>query len=97
MIIKTVIQRIQNIVKPPQEELEDEVVLKLLKVLDKVRAEEMSCEDFYAQLDQFVEREVQSKDAAKIMPLIREHLDLCPPCCDEYEALLAVLESTKEE
>jgi uncharacterized protein YlaN (UPF0358 family) len=93
---KTIIQRIQNTTKP-QVELEDEVVLKLLQVLEKVRAEDMSCDDFYALLDQFVEREVKSKDAEKIMPLIREHLDLCPPCCDEYEALLAVLENTKEE
>ena len=81
----------------PQKELQDEGVLKLLQVLEKVRAEEMSCDDFFAQLDQFVEREVKSKDAAMIMPLIREHLDLCPPCCDEYEALLTILENTKEE
>jgi len=96
MTIKNTIQRIQNAIKP-QEELPDEVVLKLLKVLEDVRAEDMSCEDLYAFLDQFAEREMHSKDAAKIMPLIREHLDLCSHCCDEYEALLAVLEHTKEE
>jgi predicted anti-sigma-YlaC factor YlaD len=31
------------------------------------------------------------------MPLIQEHLDMCPDCCDEYEALLTVLENTKEK
>ena len=32
------------------------------------------------------------------MPIIREHLDVCPECCEEYEALLEVLnKSTKEE
>lgn len=96
MSIKTIIQLIQNTLKP-QKELQDEGVLKFLKILENVRAEDMSCDDLYALLDQFAEREVHSKDAARIMPLIREHLDLCAPCCDEYEALLAVLENTKEE
>ena len=80
----------------PQEPLTDEVVLKFLKVLESARAEEMSCSDLYIRLDEFVEREVNSKDAEKIMPLVQEHLDLCAGCCDEYEALLAVLENTKE-
>ncbi len=95
MSIKTIFQRIQNTIKP-QEELQDEVVLKLLQILERVRAEDMSCDDLYALLDQFVEREVHSKDAAKIMPLIREHLDMCPPCYEVYESLLTVLENTKE-
>jgi len=81
----------------PQEELQDEAVIKLLQILENVRDEDMSCDDLYAFLDQFVEREIQSKDAAKMMPLIREHLDLCSHCCDEYEALLTVLENLKEE
>jgi hypothetical protein len=92
---KSLIQRIQNILKP-QEDLQDEVVLKFLNVLEKARAEDMSCSDMFARLDEFVEREVQSKDAEKIAPLIREHLDMCPDCCEEYEALLTVLEHTME-
>jgi hypothetical protein len=31
------------------------------------------------------------------MPLIREHLDICQECCDEYEALLDVVEKMGEE
>ena len=95
MNIKSLFQRIQNSFKP-QEELQDEVVLKFLHVLENARAEEMSCSDLYIRLDEFVEREVRSKDAEKIAPLIREHLDLCPDCCEEYEALLAVIEHTSE-
>ncbi|MBM3125443.1 MAG: hypothetical protein FJZ87_10295 [Chloroflexi bacterium] len=73
-------------------ELEDEVVVKFLKILENIRSEEMSCEEMYSHLDEFVEREVRLHDASKVMPLIREHLDLCPECCDEYDALLNVLE-----
>ena len=98
MNIKNFIQRIQNTFNPKQDslELKDEVVLKFLRVLESAREEELSCTEMYARLDEFVENEVQSKDADKITPLIQEHLDMCPECCEEYEALLTVLEHTKE-
>lgn len=95
MIMKNILQHIRNAFKP-REELTDDVVVKFLNVLEKVRAEEMSCTDMFARLDEFVEQEVKSHDAEKLMPLIHEHLDLCPECNDEYEALLAVLENTRE-
>jgi predicted anti-sigma-YlaC factor YlaD len=44
-----------------------------------------------------VEREVDKKDAAMIMPVIREHLDVCPECCEEYETLLNVINHLEEE
>lgn len=81
----------------PQQELEDEVVIKFLHVLEHLKGEEITCGELYAHLDEFVEREVEKKDAARIMPLLREHLDICSDCCEEYEALLTVLENTKEE
>jgi hypothetical protein len=31
-----------------------------------------------------------------LMPLIREHLDICPECCEEYEALLNVLNENEK-
>lgn len=95
MKIKNIIQQIKNNFTPAQE-LQDDVVLKFLQVLENMRREEMSCEELYAQLDEFVEREVKSHDASRIMPLIQEHIDMCPECCDEYEALLDVLEHTRE-
>ena len=76
--------------------MQDEVVLKFLRVLENMQHEEMSCEEMYAQLDEFVEQEVKSHDAARIMPLIQEHIDMCPDCCDEYQALLDILENTKD-
>jgi DNA replication protein DnaD len=96
MSIKDFFQRITGAAKP-QAELQDEVVIKFLKVLENARAEEMSCSEMYARIDEFVEREVNARDAKKIMPLIQEHIDACPECCDEYEALLDVLEHTREE
>jgi hypothetical protein len=94
MNIKNFFQRIQNMFKP-QPELQDEVIVKFLRILENVRDEEMSCDEMFVRLDEFVETEVKSHDAEKLMPLLREHLDMCPDCDEEYEALLTVLENTK--
>ena len=80
-----------------QKELSDGAVLGMLRVLDEVPEEEISCADLYAKLDEYVEREVDQKDAAYIMPVIREHLDTCPECCEEYEALLDVLSKSQNK
>ena len=94
MNIKNFFQRIQNIFKP-QDKLQDEVIVKFLRILENVRDEEMTCDEMFTRLDEFVETEVKSHDAEKIMPLLREHLDMCPDCDEEYEALLNVLENAK--
>jgi hypothetical protein len=97
MNIKNFIKRIRHKITP-NPELTDEVVEKFLKVLEQVRAEEMTCSDMYSRLDEFVENEVKEPETAeKITPLVREHLDMCPECCEEYEALLTVLENTNDE
>jgi len=75
-----------------QKELPSQAVLGFLRVLENARGEEISCDEIYVKLDEYVEREVSKKDAAELMPLIREHLDTCPDCCEEYEALLDVVE-----
>jgi hypothetical protein len=95
--------KIQDIVKQIraslglQKELSDAAVLGMLRVLDEVPVEEISCSELYTKLDEYVEREVDQKDAAYIMPVIREHLDMCPECCEEYEALLDVLSQSQKK
>ena len=96
MNIKDLIQKIGHPFRQEQE-LSDEVVAGFLRVLDKVRKEETTCDEVFTQLDEYVEKEVHGEDAARLMPLLREHLDLCSHCCDEYEALLDVLEETAKE
>lgn len=95
--------KIQDIIKQIraslglQKELSDEAVVGILRVLDEVPVEEISCGELFTKLDEYVEREVDQKDAAYIMPVIREHLDVCPECCEEYEALLDVLSKSQKK
>jgi hypothetical protein len=81
-----------------QKELPNDAVVGILRLLDEVPAgDEISCGELFVKLDEYVEREVDKKDAAVLMPVIREHLDVCPECCEEYEALLDVLSKTQKE
>ncbi len=79
------------------EELPNEKIVDFLQVLERVQEEGCSCDEVFSKIDEYVEREVDKKDAEDLMPLIREHLDLCPECCEEYEALLDILEKTSKK
>ena len=95
MNIQELVKRIRNSLRM-RKEFPNEAVMGFLRVLEEVRAEEISCDEIYSKLDEYVEREVSSKDAAKLMPLIREHLDICSECCEEYEALLNVVDKSSK-
>jgi len=96
MNIQELIQRVRKKLSP-HENLSNEAVRGFLHVLEQVREEELSCNEIYAKLDEYVELEIKKEDAAHIMPLIREHLDLCPECCEEYETLLEVVEKSNKK
>lgn len=96
MKIHAIIQKIRNTFTH-QAEIPNEAVLGFLRVLESVREEDAPCDEVYARIDEYVEREVDQKDAAQLMPLVREHLDMCSECCEEYEALLDILEKTSQQ
>jgi hypothetical protein len=53
--------------------------------------EEIGCDTCFAHLDVFVELALAGKNAAGAMPLVHAHLERCPACREEYEALLMAL------
>ncbi len=99
MNIRAIIQKIKKSFDHHEhhEELPKEAVLGFLQVLEHVQEEGCSCDEVFSKIDEYVEREVDKRDAQDLMPLIREHLDLCPECCEEYEALLDILEKTSKD
>ncbi len=97
MNMKDLFQHIGGHFRRDHQELSDEVVEGFLRVLEEVRCEDMSCSQVYARLDEYVEKELHGEDPALLMPLLREHFDLCTECCEEYEALLSVLEKSPRE
>lgn len=49
--------------------------------------EQISCEQCFDLLDEYVELELSGEGADRGVPGMRAHLDGCPACRDEHEAL----------
>ncbi|MFL7867427.1 MAG: hypothetical protein AB8I58_01300 [Anaerolineales bacterium] len=78
-------------------EFSDELVADLMHRLLITHEEELSCDEVFALVDQYAEASQRGEDVTNLKPIIREHLDMCRECEEEYQALLRVLEGTKEE
>ena len=48
---------------------------------------EVSCEECFELLDQYVELEVAGEDADAKLPGMRAHLEGCPACHEDHESL----------
>jgi len=55
---------------------------------------EYDCSDVYRLLDQFAEAVLQGDNIGPWMPLIRAHLERCPDCRAEFEALMRALQTS---
>jgi uncharacterized protein YdiU (UPF0061 family) len=75
-------------------ELSDASVRNLIRYLENC---DVDCEQVFNALDLYAETEIRKEDAARLMPLVHDHLETCSECCDEYEALLDVLAKASEK
>ena len=71
----------------------DAEMVKMLQALAKTEENEISCDDVFAVLDEFAEVVRRGENVLLFMPLVRHHLEMCPDCQEEYEALLKMLQS----
>jgi hypothetical protein len=52
---------------------------------------ELGCDECFDVLDEFVELELAGLDADARIPGLRAHLEGCPACREEHEALRALV------
>lgn len=74
----------------------DSIMQLRLKSLAAADANEISCEDVFTVLDQFAEAVERGENVLLLMPLVRQHLEICPNCREEYETLLRMLQPATE-
>jgi len=65
-----------------------------LTVVAATRDQEIGCDEAYAFLDAYADHISRGADAATLMPLVHHHLEMCPDCREEFDALLAALCAT---
>jgi predicted anti-sigma-YlaC factor YlaD len=66
-------------------------IKRMLGMLARTKPVEYSCDDVQRLLDQFAEAVQSGRNAASLWPLVQQHLDNCPDCREEYEALVRIL------
>jgi hypothetical protein len=71
--------------------LEPETLKRMVRGVLSTRPDEVGCDECFDQLDRFVEMTLAGKNAAEAMPLVRDHLERCRDCREEFEALLEAL------
>ena len=57
--------------------------------------DEVSCEECFELLDEYVELELDGEDADRRLPGLRAHLEGCPACREDHESLLALVGSER--
>lgn len=70
----------------------DAMMVKMLQSLAMTEEREISCDDVFSVIDQFTEAVLRGENPLIFMPLVRQHLDMCPDCREEYETLLRMLQ-----
>ena len=73
--------------------LSRQVIKKMMQSIKATQEYELSCDHCFDEVDQFIEMELSGKNAAEAMPLVRQHLDRCGGCREEYEVLLEALKT----
>ncbi len=69
-----------------------------LRNIFETQDEEISCTECFDLVSRFVELEASGQDAAAKMPQVKQHLNQCPACRNEYETLrdLRLLEEERD-
>ncbi len=94
MKLTNLLNKFQGLFQKEKPKLSDDLVQVLIRSLEHTQEEECSCDNVYAVVDQYAEMEFEGEDATRLMPLIKQHLEGCHDCCEEYEALLDILEKS---
>jgi hypothetical protein len=68
-------------------------IKRMLTQLMKTQELELDCEEVFDVLDLYAEAAARGEDPKDILPKVKQHLELCPCCEEELEAMLRVLEA----
>lgn len=66
---------------------------RLLEHLAKTQEEEIDCDEVFNVLDVYAEAEARGEDPGELLPLVKQHLEICACCHEELEAVIRILEA----
>jgi len=65
-----------------------EILKKMIRAVKHTRDDEIGCDECFDKLDRFIDLKLKGKSPEKALPLVKDHLDRCQECREEYEVLL---------
>ncbi len=68
----------------------------MIQMIGKTQEEDLTCDEVHSLLGQFAEMALRGEDTANLLPLVHHHLESCPDCREEYEALMQILRAQVE-
>lgn len=68
--------------------LTSDIVETMLGAVLATRDEEIGCSRCYEQVEQFAEMKLEGNSPEQAMPLVKDHLQRCQECREEYNVLL---------
>ena len=64
---------------------------KVAQAIARTQPDEIGCEECFEELDRYAELARAGEPAEELMPRVKDHLERCTDCREEYEALRAAL------
>lgn len=77
--------------------MSNQKINELLKMLALTREQEMTCDECFVQMSEFVEHRLSGKSIPESLQCIDDHLELCGECRDEFDSLKAALADEANE
>lgn len=65
----------------------------ITQMLRMTAVDEVDCETTGALMDQYAELVARGSDTKQLLPLVHRHIEMCPECREELEALLRAMRS----
>ncbi len=66
---------------------------KMVQMINRTQDVELTCDEVHVLLGEFAQMALRNEDPAKLLPLVSQHLELCPDCREEYDALMQILQA----
>jgi deoxycytidylate deaminase len=69
----------------------------LISALRSVQQQDISCDECFEHVDEYVDMLQSGQDAAEVLPHVKQHLEQCRCCHSEFNALIRILEQASLE
>jgi len=77
--------------------LTERILKALIQQVEQTKEGIYTCEETFDLLDEYAELINSNQEAARLMPLVKAHLDICAGCTQRYEILLKILNANLDE